>query len=224
MKRFCVCLKFCLSYLFAAAFFLTSTLPAMALTISDTMFDSSARDFTQITGSYDTNNVYFTATFRAGTLQTDGLGLSFYLNTDMNSATGSGGIGIDYSIFFHQPTGTTATGAFVTNTVSGVQTGLAAVNFTADFLSIAVPLTWLSNDDGVMLFTALVGNAVFGEINPFTGRPRRLINPEDFAPDAAGLMTWAGPTTSSAPVPEPSTFLLFGAGLAGLAVWRKRRS
>jgi len=30
--------------------------------------------------------------------------------------------------------------------------------------------------------------------------------------------------TTTAPVPEPSTFLLFGAGVAGLAVWRKRRS
>lgn len=32
------------------------------------------------------------------------------------------------------------------------------------------------------------------------------------------------PTTDAAPIPEPSTFILLCAGLAGLAVWRKKRS
>ena len=133
--------------LLAAVLFFVSSLSAGATTIvSDPAFDSTGRDFTQITGSYDTQNVYFTASFRSGTLSRDSLGFSFYLNTDMNSSTGSGGIGIDYSIFFHQPLGTTATGAYVTNTVSGEQSGMAPVDFATDFLSVVVPLAWLGND------------------------------------------------------------------------------
>ena len=156
--------------------------PAEATIVSDPAIDSTGRDFTQITGSYDNQNVFFTATFRQGTLLRDGLGFSIYLNTDMNSATGTGGIGVDYSIFFHEPTGTTATGAFVTKTVGGIQTGVAPVNFATDFLSVAVPLSWLGNDDGVMQFTDLVGTAVF---DFSTGTRRRVIQGQDWAPECS---------------------------------------
>lgn len=206
--------------LLAVVFSLAGAFSAGATTIvSDPSFDSIARDFTQISGSYDDQNVYFTAGFRQGTLQRDGLGFAFYLNTDLNSATGSGGIGIDYSIFYHQPTGATVTRAFVTNTANGAETGRATIYFAADFLSVAVPLAWLGNDDGEMLFTAMVGTAVFNYPNyPALDPRRRVINPEDWAPDPA--RTWAGPTT---PVPEPGTMLLLGIGMLAMALYGKGR-
>ena len=201
--------------LFAVVFSLVGAFSAGATTIvSDPSLDSTARDFTQITGSYDDQNVYFTASFRQGTLQRNSLGFAFYVNTDMNSATGSGGIGIDYSIFYHQPINTTVNFAFVTNTATGVETGRANIDFAADFLSVAVPLAWLGNDDGIMQFTAMVGTAFF---DYSTGPRRRLITPEDWVPDPA--RTWAGPTT---PVPEPGTMMLLGIGMLGLAVFGKR--
>lgn len=40
----------------------------------------------------------------------------------------------------------------------------------------------------------------------------------------SGALTEAEVSTLAAPVPEPSTFVLIGAGFAGLAVWRRRRA
>ena len=115
--------------LLAVVFSLADAFSAGATTIvSDPAFDSIARDFTQITGSYVVQKVYFTASFSQGTLQRDSPGFAFYLNTDMNSSTGSGGIGIDYSIFYH-PLDTDGTFAFVTNTATRVGTGRAMRRF-----------------------------------------------------------------------------------------------
>ena len=40
----------------------------------------------------------------------------------------------------------------------------------------------------------------------------------------SGALTASEVSALAAPVPEPSTFVLMGAGFAGLAVWRRRRA
>jgi len=60
-----------------------------------------------------------------------------------------------------------------------------------------------------------------------TSVPGSLMNPvytESFiglqADDIAGATFLYGPASTTAPVPEPATFLLFGAGMVGLIAWR----
>lgn len=45
-----------------------------------------------------------------------------------------------------------------------------------------------------------------------------LLNP--FGVKYEGMVSWADPVAT----PEPSSYALFGAGLAGIAIWRKRKS
>lgn len=63
------------------------------------------------------------------------------------------------------------------------------------------------------------------DLNDSTGRYVRLQieNVHDNYSNLVNFGEIAFDATSSAPVPEPSTMLLFGGGLVGLAFWRKRK-
>jgi hypothetical protein len=56
--------------------------------------------------------------------------------------------------------------------------------------------------------------------NTDTGEQQRTLNP---ALQALGFAVRSGIVSEVAPVPEPSTLLLLGGGLAGLVGWRQRR-
>ena len=73
-------------------------------------------------------------------------------------------------------------------------------------------------DVGGSLFGAFAGLGEGGLVGAFGGRDLFITYQFGDGNDVA-LFT----TGTSAPVPEPSTWFLFGSGLAGLAYWRQRR-
>ena len=129
-----------LLFSFPLVFFLTGMLSAGATTvISDPVGDGLFVDLIQVTGGYDDENVYFSASFSPGNFQTENLGFFFYLNTDMDANTGSSGLGIDYTLMFHQPTGTSfppvglSPAVAVFDTVNSTFTGRSPIEFATDF-------------------------------------------------------------------------------------------
>ena len=82
--------------------------------------------------------------------------------------------------------------------------GTAPIIFSATSFTLTVPLSLLGGDDGLVNYALVIGT--FGE-------------PTDEVPNGAAPAT-------SAPIPEPTTMLLLGTGLAGVgaAVRRRRRA
>ncbi len=69
-----------------------------------------------------------------------------------------------------------------------------------------------------------IGHAIGLDHTSVPGSLMNPVYPETFiglqADDIAGATFLYGPASTTAPVPEPETFVLFGAGMVGLIAWR----
>ncbi len=115
-----------------------------------------------------------------------------------------------------QLTGTDLGGTFVsTYTDDGYGYSWGSANYTFDPFQGTIDIGKISAGDSFSLQYAL---SVYTEGNQYFESKAYLGNPEatPFSPGFSGSVT-------AAPVPEPTTMLLFGTGLAGLAGTRIRR-
>jgi hypothetical protein len=114
-------------------------------------------------------------------------------------------LGADFTIFFSSLGDPTQ--AQVNQIGVGFQ-GSVLVSFGTDSFDLSVPLSLLGNDDGIAMFGLAVGIPTLSD----------QFNPTDFIFDDYSL---GGPTSAVA-VPEPTSLLLLGSGLAGLVALRRK--
>lgn len=194
----------------AASAYALPTYPALTLTSGDTELfieDGSALDTEAATGvvGYNGNVGAWTLSMTTGFAPTSFIP-SIHLNS-MNSTNGAGNLTIKFSDIL-------AAGWLDTGATAAVGGYLAS--------------------GGSIQFTTLINGAAVSTLSGF--KPGAFAAEEDFAFDSTGAdlveliaeiqHTAAGRTSFDydvAPVPEPGTMLLLGAGFLGLAIYGKRR-
>jgi len=175
-------------------------------------------DITSINATFSGSNITFSVFFSGpisapSALAPNSVGGFIDIDTDQNTATGdvpfinvfSPGppIALGQDFFVELFSETIHPGSVdVFRTLPDTVVGTAPIVFTSTSFSVTVPLALLGNDNGLLNYGVIIGT--FAE-------------PTDRAPNGTA------PATSQ-PIPEPTTMLLLGTGLAGVAAKvRKRR-
>jgi hypothetical protein len=162
--------------------------------------DATTQDILRVTGSFDDQNLYLGALFRAGTLSVNNLTFSFGLDTDRNPATGTNNLNLFLGAEF--TVARDALGAdpsqarvnkliFSGGSVTAQPQGSVPVSFGTDSFTLAVPLAFLGGSDGRVNFGLATGTPL---------SPGRFL-PTDKAPDPvdpSGGIPLAGPAKPTA--------------------------
>ena len=167
---------------------------------------------TEISAHYTQDAFLFEASYEAHSAAFDpftegGWAFQLFLDTDQNDLTGYSGRGFDFNlrgieqetpgqIHARRTSGGSGPGGW------GESTGTVALVVEETFFSIMTPLSLLDDDDGRLdyrleLYETVVASSPSGVSHEYRAN-------------------YDGSSTS-APVPEPATMLLFGAGLAVLS-------
>ena len=216
MKRFASVVEYgltqCVQFVHRCAISTLGLLPLVAgatTVIADAVGDANGHaDVVGIAGGYDATNLYLSAKFATGTLDPKSVAFFFALDVDQDLSTGNQPpvfpYGSDYAVSYNSLVGTLN---------ARIGKNFVPIQFDSDSLKIAVPLSFLGNDDGLMNFGFIVG--VPADTSSFS--------PYDWTPDSLTKAGLGGPTS---PVPEAPASLLWLAGLAVTARFarRERRS
>jgi hypothetical protein len=187
----------------AIAAFALALSPTQALADEITLAGTASGSFSG-SGTNVLNGMTFTAGpfggITSGGFAALNLG-SFYLSPTTNSGY-SGNFALD--VTFTQPTGIV---------------GNNSTDYTAQVLGNVSQGT-----GGVWVFNFFPGSYTFSFSGPETGSFSLSVNSVSVAPGATDLLTGfvVGGTASSTSVPEPSTILLAGIGIAGIFLLKRR--
>ena len=203
-----------------------SAAPFMDLHGDTVMGAHNTYDIASIDAQYTAVDIVFTITLvgtplapSANALQ----GLSGFIDIDTDSnpslgalatidtiggSFGSTGLGIEYYLDLF--TEATNPGFVSLKDPINITTVQVPISYGANSVSITVALSLLNNDDGLVNYAVAVGDAA---------------GATDQALDPSVVQLGGQPASSSlAPIPEPTTALLFAAGIVWLGVRGRRRS